>query len=154
VPQLSVFAQALAALNASSLAQQLNATDANLTVFAPTNSAFDDLFAVEGLQGPEDLASYPELLPLLLLHVAKGNLSADSFGDSQWHVSLPSLSPSLFSNITAKLVVNSFVTVAGPYGWPIPVPVKVRRRSKIACIAQFVFISNAAVHIYSIHITR
>lgn len=48
-----------------------------LTVFAPTNAAFDDLFTALGVSGIEDLTA-EQLIPILTYHVVEGNvLSTD-----------------------------------------------------------------------------
>ena len=64
-PDLSILA---AAVETAGLVDALNDPSANLTVFAPTNSAFEDLLAETGLTLEQLLAS-PSLSAVLLYHV-------------------------------------------------------------------------------------
>jgi transforming growth factor-beta-induced protein len=45
------------------------------TVFAPTNQAFEDLFAALEISGIDDLSA-DDLTPILLYHVVEGNIMA------------------------------------------------------------------------------
>lgn len=46
------------------------------TIFAPTNDAFNELFAVLGVSGISDLSA-EQLTPILLYHVVSGNVTSD-----------------------------------------------------------------------------
>ena len=70
------FSTLVAAVQAAGLADTL-AGEGDFTVFAPTNDAFDALFASLGI-APEDLlADKPLLTEVLLYHVALGELTSE-----------------------------------------------------------------------------
>ena len=116
VPELSTLAAALAAPAVAenknyNLSQQLADPKTNFTLFAPSNEAWEALFAVERLPGLEALSNFSDLLPVVLLHVANGSYLPNSL-DDEWRVEIPTLSPSLFSNISGKNVAR-FVSYTG-----------------------------------------
>ncbi|MHC1706678.1 MAG: fasciclin domain-containing protein [Bacteroidales bacterium] len=70
-PNFSILVQALVKAN---LVEALNGTGP-FTVFAPTNDAFNALFATLGVTGVADLTA-EQLSPILLYHVVSGNVVA------------------------------------------------------------------------------
>ena len=124
LPELSTFA---AALNQSRVQElglpgRLAAPGSNLTLFAPSNEAFADALAALNLTGVPALLSSPQLVPLLLLHVARGAYTPEALARTPLGAVLPTLSPSLFSNISAVRILR---LVRQPGGGVAPI--KVRR---------------------------
>lgn len=68
-PDFSILVQAVVK---AGLVEALSA-DGPFTVFAPTNTAFNNLFAALGVNGLDDL-SVETLTPILLYHVVSGNI--------------------------------------------------------------------------------
>lgn len=70
-PDFSILVQAVVK---AGLVEALSATGP-FTVFAPTNAAFNSLFATLGVSGIADLTA-EQLTPILLYHVVSGNVTA------------------------------------------------------------------------------
>lgn len=67
------------------------------TVFAPTNDAFDNLFAALGVNGVEDL-SKEDLTPILLYHVVSGKVMSSDVKTGE----VPTLNEKASLNIKVK----------------------------------------------------
>lgn len=106
IPDLSILQSALNSSNiqGSFNVSQLSDPNANLTLFAPTNDAWFSFFNVEGLEGPQNFSTYSNLLPVLLLHLVNGRYDLNALGQQQLVTSIPTLSPSLFSNISVSFL--------------------------------------------------
>ncbi len=90
------------------LAETLSGTGP-FTVFAPTNAAFEALFAQLGISGVNDLTA-AQLIPILKYHVVSGNvrsssLSAGNVATLNGSITI-SLSPSPAINTTSKIVAT------------------------------------------------
>jgi transforming growth factor-beta-induced protein len=81
----SNFSTLVAAVVKANLVDALNG-DGPFTVFAPTNAAFDALFADLGVSGIDDLTA-DQLTPILLYHVVSANVRSDQVSTG----SVPSL---------------------------------------------------------------
>lgn len=79
------------------------------TVFAPTNAAFDELFAQLGVNGIEDLTA-EELIPILTYHVVPGNVVSTELSSGQ----VPTLnsSSSLSVDLSAGVKINDSEVLA------------------------------------------
>jgi transforming growth factor-beta-induced protein len=79
------------------------------TVFAPTNAAFDALFATLGVSGIDALSA-EDLLPILTYHVVQGNVLSGSLSNG----SVPTLNEgkNLTIDLTAGVKINDSNVVA------------------------------------------
>jgi transforming growth factor-beta-induced protein len=68
--------------------------DGPFTIFAPTNAAFDALFADLGVNGIADLTA-DQLTPILLYHVVSGNVRAEDVSSGM----VPTLNPDAMLSI-------------------------------------------------------
>jgi transforming growth factor-beta-induced protein len=94
--QNSNFTTLVAAVSKAGLVDALKA-DGPFTVFAPTNAAFDALFADLGVSGIDDLTA-DQLTPILLYHVVSGNVRAADVTST----SVPTLNPEASIEITVS----------------------------------------------------
>lgn len=113
--QNSSFTTLVAAVSKAGLVDALKA-EGPFTVFAPTNAAFDALFADLGVSGIDDLTS-EQLTPILLYHVVNGNVRAADVTST----SVPTLNPEASIEITVsdmgvKLDGNANVVVTDVQG--------------------------------------
>lgn len=74
------------------------------TVFAPTNAAFEAIFAALEVSGIADLSA-EQLTPILLAHVVSGNVASTDLSSG--------LVPTLNSEKSLDIVVNGGVTIDG-----------------------------------------
>jgi len=102
----------LAALEAASLVETVTAPDASLTVFAPSNDAFDAALDALGLT-LDDLVANTELLTeILLYHVLPESFSAADFGEGgTFTTALGDASSCGVSDV--DVVVGDVVTISG-----------------------------------------
>ncbi len=108
-PDFSILVQAL---TKADLVNTIN-TSSNLTVFAPTNSAFQQLFTTLGVSGINDL-SKEALTPILLYHVLGTKVTSGAISTGY----LSTLSPgpktktlSLFIDKSSTVKINNSSTV-------------------------------------------
>jgi transforming growth factor-beta-induced protein len=71
------FSTLVAAVQAAGLVDALSDPEAQLTVFAPTNEAFEAAFAALGITAEELLADTETLTSILLYHVVDGAVTSD-----------------------------------------------------------------------------
>jgi transforming growth factor-beta-induced protein len=78
-----------------------------LTVFAPTNDAFEALFTTLGISGIADLTK-EQLAPILLAHVVSGNVASDALsnGDVPTLNDMKMLSINIDSGVTIDSDIN------------------------------------------------
>nr|WP_321358690.1 fasciclin domain-containing protein [uncultured Draconibacterium sp.] len=76
-PDFSILVEAV---TKADLAGALSA-DGPFTVFAPTNDAFNTLFADLGVKGVEDLTA-EQLMPILTYHVVSGNVMSSDLSNT------------------------------------------------------------------------
>ncbi|WP_319479607.1 fasciclin domain-containing protein [uncultured Draconibacterium sp.] len=76
-PDFSILVEAV---TKADLAGALSA-DGPFTVFAPTNDAFETLFATLGVNGVEDLTA-EQLTPILTYHVVSGNVMSSDLSNT------------------------------------------------------------------------
>jgi transforming growth factor-beta-induced protein len=101
------FSTLLQALYKADLANVLQG-EGNFTVFAPTNTAFNELFAQLGVTGIADL-SKEALTPILLYHVLGEEKKASSLTDGY----LTTLSPAQNSNASLRITTTGGVKLNG-----------------------------------------
>lgn len=79
------------------------------TVFAPTNQAFEALFAKLGVSGVDDL-SPEQLTPILLYHVVSGNILSNTLSDGD----IPTLNSekNLTVNLSSGATINTSKVIA------------------------------------------
>jgi transforming growth factor-beta-induced protein len=97
--QNSNFSTLVAAVSKAGLVEALQA-DGPFTVFAPTNAAFEALFANLGVNGIDDLTA-DQLTPILLYHVVSGNVRAADVTSG----TVPTLNPDASIEITVDMGV-------------------------------------------------
>jgi transforming growth factor-beta-induced protein len=71
------------------------------TVFAPTNAAFEELFATLGVSGIADL-SKEQLIPILLYHVVSGNVVSAELSTGN----VPTLNGDIAVNVGSDVTIN------------------------------------------------
>lgn len=83
--------------------------DGSFTVFAPTNDAFEALFADLGISGIDDLTA-EQLVPILTYHVVSGNVISTDLTDGD----VPTLNEgsSLTVNLSSGVMINESEVVA------------------------------------------
>jgi len=83
------------------------------TVFAPTNTAFQDLFAALGVSGIADLTK-EQLIPILLYHVVSGNVQSDQLTTGD----VSTLNGDLSVNVGSSVTLNgtTHVVIANVQG--------------------------------------
>ncbi|WP_338812761.1 fasciclin domain-containing protein [Bernardetia sp. Wsw4-3y2] len=97
------FSILLQALQAANLTSAVANADANLTVFAPTNAAFEAFIAANAdINSTEDLLNSPNLSNILLYHVLGTKQMAADLSQSPFYVS--TLSPATFEGRTDETV--------------------------------------------------
>lgn len=101
----SQFSSLVAALTKADLVSTVEG--GTFTVFAPTNAAFDQLFADLGVSGLDDLTK-EQLTPILLYHVVAGEVTSESL--SSGYVGTASTGPNN-QPIKVKVDVGSSVTL-------------------------------------------
>ncbi|SMO74281.1 transforming growth factor-beta-induced protein [Saccharicrinis carchari] len=104
------FSILVAALTKADLVSTLNG-NGPFTVFAPTNTAFTDLFAtMEGVSGIDDLSA-EALTPILLSHVVAGDVRSSALTNG----AVPTLNTgkSIVVDISNGVVIDGDVTVTG-----------------------------------------
>jgi uncharacterized surface protein with fasciclin (FAS1) repeats len=107
------FSTLVAALNASGLVGALSDPSTKLTVFAPTNEAFDKLFADFNVTAEEVLGNTKFLSDVLKYHVV-GDVTA--FGDLTDGSSLPTLLEGESLGVSTS---ESTATIYGAFGFPL-----------------------------------
>jgi transforming growth factor-beta-induced protein len=111
-PNFSILVQAVAK---AGLVETLNSSGP-FTIFAPTNAAFEALFAQLGIAGVNDLTA-AQLIPILTYHVVSGNVRSASLSAG----SVPTLNGSINISFTPVPSINSnskivFTDVQGSNG--------------------------------------
>lgn len=109
LPELSILAGAVnsSAPAAYGVPQLFSNKSANITLFAPSNDAFESLISVWGLSGVQALESNPNLLALLLRHVSPSVVTLYEVGNSNvTPVEVSTISPSLFNNISLDITTE------------------------------------------------
>jgi uncharacterized surface protein with fasciclin (FAS1) repeats len=107
------FSTLVAALNASGLVGALSDPSTKLTVFAPTNEAFDKLFSDFNVTAEEVLGNTKFLSDVLKYHVV-GDVTA--FGDLTDGSSLPTLLEGESLGVSTS---ESTATIYGAFGFPL-----------------------------------
>jgi len=107
------FSTLVAALNASGLVGALSDPSTKLTVFAPTNEAFDKLFSDFNVTAEEVLGNTKFLSDVLKYHVV-GDVTA--FGDLTDGSSLPTLLEGESLGVSTS---ESPATIYGAFGFPL-----------------------------------
>merc|ERR1711924_288733 len=107
------FSTLVASLNASGLVGALSDPSTKLTVFAPTNEAFDKLFSDFNVTADEVLGNTKFLSDVLKYHVV-GDVTA--FGDLTDGSSLPTLLEGESLGVSTS---ESTATIYGAFGFPL-----------------------------------
>jgi transforming growth factor-beta-induced protein len=82
--------------------------DGPLTVFAPTNAAFEELFAAINVTGIADLTK-EDLTPILLAHVVEGNVASTDLSNGD--VNTLNVQKSLAINVDSGVSIDGNITV-------------------------------------------
>lgn len=109
LPELSILAGAVnsSAPTAYGVPQLFSNKSANITLFAPSNDAFEALISAWGIPGVQALESNPNLLALLLRHVSPSVVTLYQVGNSDMTpVEVSTISPSLFNNISLDVTTE------------------------------------------------
>lgn len=96
-PAFSILVQAVVK---AELAETLSGAG-SFTVFAPTNEAFQELFATLGVNGIADLTK-EQLTPILLYHVVSGNVLSDELSTGN----VSTLNGDIAVNVGATVTIN------------------------------------------------
>ncbi|WP_430809924.1 MULTISPECIES: fasciclin domain-containing protein [unclassified Carboxylicivirga] len=104
------FSTLVAAVVKAELATTLSG-DGPFTVFAPTNAAFEQVFADLGVSGIDPLTK-DDLTPILLAHVVSGNVASN--GLSNGNVPTLNTEKSLAVNIDNGVTIDETINVVAP----------------------------------------